>query len=337
MSFFRLIGAILLAATIVIFGLVRVSFEIIGASTAPDDFALLKQRLPKVLEWLFTTPWPVPTALLILAAAGAAWLFWSGTKKTVADEIADQNGVTEADVKRLVTEAMSSATIDAGTFDPQANVAELQSLVEARLEEFLATKISATFETHAQAHGRDVKLVDLSDRTKAIEQKLDLLTTYAEHTRTDLRETFDNVDYGFAAILNREWHQRLFSELATAYENLAEPVRSGTGIADDAAWQKQVKRWHVDLEQWLVFADYYAMGAKERITKMNDSMYDGQWTFDEAPLNANQVHRYKEVSILWHNAKEDKPRIDKSFEYAAFHAPSKKGRPDAPPRPNEDQ
>jgi hypothetical protein len=337
MTYLKILGGLLLAVLLLLITLFRIGFEIIGASTAPDDFALLKQRMPNVLEWLFTTPWPVPSALLIGIAALAAWLLVTGTRKAANEGVSDAEGLgglSMDDVKGIVADYFESH-LDSSKTDLSGD--ELQSIIDVRLDQFVDTKISAKFETHAQAHVRDVKLADLSDRTKAVEKKLDLLTTYTEQIRPILRDRFDNVDYGFAAIYNRERHQRLFSDLETSYENLAQPVHSGAGIANDATWQKQVKKWRVDLEQWLIIADYYAMGAKDRINKIHELMYDGEWTFNEAQLSANQVHRFKEASILWHNAKEEKPQIDKCLEYAAFHGPSKKGRDDAPPRPREDQ
>lgn len=58
------------------FALVRLTFEFIGAAAAPEDFALFKQRLPKMLEWLFTAPWWVPSILLpCVFLAYAAWVF----------------------------------------------------------------------------------------------------------------------------------------------------------------------------------------------------------------------------------------------------------------------
>ena len=281
--------------------------------------------------------------LFILAfMVGRPW--WQKKKPTVKsvdrrdlNEKAIDGGSFEPPIDAAYVQKALAEALSVQTNASEIRTGDLDSLIEAKLDQFVDTKISAKFETHAQAHGRDVKLADLSDRTKAVEKKLDLLTTYTEQIRPILRDRFDNVDYGFAAIYNRERHQRLFSDLETSYENLAQPVHSGAGIANDATWQKQVKKWRVDLEQWLIIADYYAMGAKDRINKIHELMYDGEWTFNEAQLSANQVHRFKEASILWHNAKEEKPQIDKCLEYAAFHGPSKKGRDNAPPRPREEQ
>ncbi|MGR4889700.1 hypothetical protein ACIPPQ_01630 [Sphingopyxis sp. LARHCG72] len=104
MNYLRLLGGILLTLVIIVFGLVRFAFTIIGASTTPEDYAALKKRMPDMLNWLFTTPWPVPTLLLIAAAAVAAWLLWSGTRKTVESAQAGPDGLNEERVRQIVRE-----------------------------------------------------------------------------------------------------------------------------------------------------------------------------------------------------------------------------------------
>jgi hypothetical protein len=48
----------------------------IGASTVVDDFSLLVERLPRGVEWLFTTPWYVPAGLATALTAFLMWLAW---------------------------------------------------------------------------------------------------------------------------------------------------------------------------------------------------------------------------------------------------------------------
>ena len=111
MAYLKIFGGIVLTALLILIGLARTIFEIIGASTAPDDFTLLKQRMPKLLEWLFTTPWMVPTILLVLIAFLAAWLLVSGTKKAATEGIAEaeiQNHISEDDVRAIVAEQIAA-------------------------------------------------------------------------------------------------------------------------------------------------------------------------------------------------------------------------------------
>lgn len=331
----RFFGGVLLTAFIVIVTLARLAVEMIGASTTPDDFALLKQRMPAVLSWLFSTPWWVPTMLLFGASAAAAWLIWTGTKRAAAHEMVEHDAL-----------------------DDQA----ISTLIDARLSEFLATTLRDEFTTHAQSHAFDEKLVGLSEKAKSAQgsalialdhgkseidrieirisdlaKRQEQLVSFVEQRTGELSERFANVDAALAAILNREWHERLFRELGAEYERLAAPVQGGLGILDGVGWLKSVKSWQAKFHQWLGIADYYAMGAEQKIRPVPDFVYEREWSFDEKPLTAAQVHRYKEMATKWQSAQDEKPRIDKCFEMAAFHSPSRKGRPDSPPRPGEDR
>lgn len=322
MSVLRFIAGLLLSTLIASLLLARFAVEIIGASTAPDDFALLMQRIPVVLSWLFSTPWPVPAALLIGLSAFAGWLLMSGTKKATAEEIADHPGLSEEAITSLIDHRLPS------------------------LDDYAK---------HSHLHDHDVKLADLADKIKSvralaeggheavearfkqIEDKLDRLIAYAEQRTGELSDRFANVDAGFAAILNREWHRNLFDGLEADFAKISKPIDAGQGIKDNDLWQDKVKQWRGSLDHWLMLADFYAMGTRETVLLIPDHLYDSNWTFDEAPLTANQVHRFKEASIWWMSAKAAKPRVENCLVAAAFQSPSKKGRLDSPPRPSASQ
>lgn len=324
----RFFGGVLLTALIVTVTLARLAVELVGASTTPDDFALLKQRMPTVLSWLFSTPWWAPTILLFAASAAAAWLIWSGTKRAAAHEMEEHDALDEQAISAMI----------------QSHLAQWPQL-EQRTD----------MATHADLHAHDEKLAELSGRIdsvrmmvegshnsasarlNAIEERLEKLVTYAEQRTGDLSERFASVDLGFAALHNREWHERLFRELGEAYEELAIPVRAGNGITSADNWQRGATAWRAKLHQWLGIADYYAMQAEQKILKVPDFVYEREWPLNEAALTANQVRVYKEMTTIWQNAQEEKPRIDKCFDMAAFHSPSKKGRMESPPRPTEGQ
>lgn len=338
-SIVRFFGGVVLAAFIVIVTLARLAIEVVGASTTPDDFALLKQRMPAMLSWLFSTPWWVPTALLFGASGAAAWLIWSGTKRAAKHEMQEHDALDEK---------------------------AIAAMIESRLTQLPPPERQTDLATHADLHAHDVKLVELSDRIKFLsdlvegghgqqelqfqnvegrlgeiakgcfdlEQKMNAWT----RQHTDAQESrFENIDLGFAAIYNQEWHERLFRDLGEAYDRLAVPIKAGAGISDADDWQREVKSWRARLHQWLGIVEYYAMRAEEKILKVPDFVYERPWPFDETHLTANQVRLYKEMSAIWQSAQDEKPRIDKCFEMAAFHSPSKKGRLDSPPRPSEDR
>ena len=54
----------------------KVAVTLIGASTVGDDFNQLVERLPKWAEWLFSTPWWVPTILATVLTCFLIWLSW---------------------------------------------------------------------------------------------------------------------------------------------------------------------------------------------------------------------------------------------------------------------
>lgn len=315
------VGLATAVAVALLFG-ARMMLDIVGYTTAPDDYALLKQRLPKMFEWLFSTPWWVPSLLMVVLVALSAWLIVSGTKKATAEEIADHPGLSEEAIATLID-------------------ARLPSLDD--------------YAKHSHLHEHDVQLADLADkikfvrgmaegghesvdaRFKKIEEKLDRLIAYAEQRTGELSERFANVDNGFAAISNREWHQRLFAELERDFAGLAEPINVKEAISDPGKWQMLVANWRGKLDQWLMIADFYAMNTRENVLMIPEHLYYGKWDLAEDKLTADQVKMFKEVSIWWRSAKAAKPRVDQCLAGAAFEVPSKKGRPDSPPRPSAGQ
>lgn len=102
----RFFAGVLLSALIVIVTIARLAVEVIGASTTPDDFSLLKQRMPAMLSWLFSTPWPVPTAFLVVASAAAAWLIWTGTKHAAAHEMEEHDALNLETITALIDDRL---------------------------------------------------------------------------------------------------------------------------------------------------------------------------------------------------------------------------------------
>lgn len=327
-SFLQTAAGIATAALIGLLLGARIMLDLIGYTTAPDDFALFRQRLPNVLEWLFSTPWWVPSLLMAGLVALAAWLIVSGTRHATAETIEERTGVERSDV---------------------------ESMIDARLEGLPRSDGQADLATQADIHRHDEKLVEVDGAVQIATKSLaalnermgeiakgcfDLEQRWNDWTAQNTRQVdarFDQVDAGFAAISNREWHLRLFAELARDFDALAGPVDAGLGLIDGEGWLNSLKAWRGKLEQWLVIADYYAMNTRENVLAVPEHLYDGPWTFDEKVLTAHQVHRFKEASIWWMSAKAAKPRVDRCLAAAAFESPSKKGRQDSPPRPSADR
>lgn len=136
MSLLKFFGGVLLTAALVLFGLVRIAFEIIGASTAPEDFEALKARMPSVLNWLFTTPWWAPTLLFIALAALAAYLLRSATQEATSDEIEAHPHLSRDEIIELVKQnAPPLATLESGAVDYGAQISRLEDRVAAIEEE----------------------------------------------------------------------------------------------------------------------------------------------------------------------------------------------------------
>jgi hypothetical protein len=335
----RFFAGVLLSALIVIVTVARLAVEVIGASTTPDDFAQLKQRMPAMLSWLFSTPWWVPTLLLFAASGAAGWLIWTGTKRAAAHEMEEHDALDEPKIAALIEERIAAL--------PKA---------DARTD----------LATHADLHRHDESLAKHDDSIRAVRRSVedlgnllgirfnqvqervdsiakqcaDLEATIdrvRQHDNDAIRGQFEGVDQSFRALQNREWHVRLFGELESQFEEIAKPVDDGKGIADDTAWKRQIKAWRGKLDEWLVIADWYANGASAKILTIPEHVYEGNWTFDETPLTANQVHRFKEAAVWWHNAKEEKARVERALTAAAFDGPSTTRRVDSPPRPIGDR
>jgi hypothetical protein len=216
---------------------------------------------------------------------------------------------------------------------------EIQSLIDSKLDQFVDTKISAKFETHAQAHGRDAKLADLLDRTSAVEQKLDLVGTYAEQTRRAINERIDWIGQAFSAVGHWDWHKGFYSKLVTDGDELCRLVDSP--ITDEvwSEWNNLEKHWRAELGRWLIFAEYYAPNTTEAVNEIKDHIYYSEsWSFDEAIFSkADRVRRYKELAIAVMNLKNVKGHVERGMKHAAFEGVGKRGRQDYPPRLDVDR
>jgi hypothetical protein len=347
MRLLKIAGGLFLAIVLIVFSLARIAFEIIGASTAPDDFALLRQRMPRVLEWLFTTPWIVPTLIVVGATALATWLLWSGIKGAAFEPMGDAAPpVTMADVEEAIGRQLGQPATGVSEHSNEleeisASIAELRGKINTTYEaaKAVATNVGDVLGLRIQALNERVDGIatgcaELESTVKKFPEKIDILM---ERNRERIEGQMDGVNQAFRAILNREWHYRLFSELDGGFELLMEPFHSGKPIENWKQWQEHAKGWRGKLDQWLIIADYYAMGTAENVNRLPDNLHDDEvvWSIDEAVLTANQIARFKEIATIWRSAGEAKSRVDRLLEQAAFNLPTSHRRLDAPPRMGE--
>lgn len=169
MGYIKIFFGVLGTLAIIIFGIVRIAVEAIGWTTTPADLEALIDKMPALFSWLFSTPWPAPTILMALLAAGSAWLFWSGTRKTVADEITEQTGLNEDQVKQLITAALD---LERGGTEQADNAHDLNDQLEKlekRVEHFGMV-------IDAVGHGM---LLDQAAKPEIIDRELDKIAAHA--------------------------------------------------------------------------------------------------------------------------------------------------------------
>ena len=52
----------------------RLMLDFLGYTTAPEDFGAAQEKLPKVIDWLFSTPWWVPSLTMVLLTGLVIWV-----------------------------------------------------------------------------------------------------------------------------------------------------------------------------------------------------------------------------------------------------------------------
>lgn len=228
---------------------------------------------------------------------------------------------------------------------------DLKELIDARLNEFHATKLRAEFATHAQTHAFDEKLADLSEKAKIAQgsaklafghadseiarvearisemaDKVDRLGSFAEQHVRNTRERFQNVDGGFKAMRHREqlaYHAEMIEELA----GMLLCIREGKPVENWGEWSSLSSRWLTGVSMWIAIAEIYRDGCKQRIMVVAPEELHGNWPEDDSLFpNIDAIMAYRKIAVtLGHFRLEQKP-VDEAIVLAAFHAPSMKGR-----------
>lgn len=334
MNFFKIASGILVATVVLVFSLTRLVFEVIGASTAPDDFALLKQRMPRLLEWLFTTPWIVPTLLVLGATGLATWLLWSGLRGSAFQPMGDNPQLlTVNDVERIIETRLPEMAEAAS--HPTRNVIAAQLAETSRKIQEIGDRSESGVKDVGNILG--LRFNQLSDRMDSIakacaelEQKAAAdLESFRRETRDAydalarvLRERFDNVDAGFAAISHLEWARRIFLELEAKGRELLASSDAIDSIQASIAWLNSADSWRTDLDQWLMIVEGYAPGTTDQVrsTKGDLSGIAHNRFFDGAGIRT-----YQDFVIQFENLKRARGRVEKRIHQAAFIRPSMRG------------
>lgn len=283
-------------------------------------------------------------ATIMLGALGTVWIavgidhFRSKRSREVESSVAP-----ELDYQPETLDRLTSLT-----------EGEVKALVEARLEEFLATKLRGEFITNAQHHAYDEKVAYLADKVKdarivansAIElidkrsndatidinsleaQISDLKRDWQVWTNQHCRsqdQRFDWVDSGFKAILHREqmtFHAEMIEELGAKLLR----VRNGEPIENWGEWTTQQNRWLSGISAWLGFAEKYRVGCRARILTVDPDTLLGEWPEpDSAFPSTDAMMAYRRVAVTLSQFRLEQQAADDAVKIAAYSSPSKKG------------
>lgn len=341
MNYIKLVSGILITLMLGIFAVTRIAVEAIGWSTTPSDLDALIKKMPSMFRWLFSTPWPYPTFIVLSIAAFAAWLLWSGTKKTVSDEIADTKILTEEDIKRMVAESTKSN----GTDIAYVKKAMDDALASLKIKEFQTTVAIAIKDVNDAAEKTRKRVDDVAQISNAgrdaglneLSEQVEKLAEFVQQRYRNISDRLDWVSQGFAAVGVWDWHVRHFPPILAAGLELA--TAENAPISDElwGEWDKAERKWRSDVGAWLQSVSYYAPDSHAKVIALPDDIYyDAEWFVDwTAFSNPDRVRRYKELAIAAHNLVSCSEYVERCIRSAAFEGVGKKGRLDDPPSLNE--
>jgi hypothetical protein len=248
----RLIVASLLGFAALVFGVCKAAITVIGATTTPDDYALLVARMPKFMNWLFATPWPVPTLVFLSVCALSAWLFWSGTRKTVEDEIASHPHLSPEMIREIVADALAQQPQPEVRQPSRENrnldavVGYLRGIELIKIHKQLEDGIEVIWNDFCDPQGKDMNAGwAIRERFNSFESKLGILgiDVAALRERTSVEETRITADAAYLTLLNdsekesfangyekRNWYifNARFSAIRDAIKNASPPLMSGS-------------------------------------------------------------------------------------------------------------
>lgn len=212
-----------------------------------------------------------------------------------------------ATIPRLDNEADGSVDFDA--------------MIDARLDEFLATKLRAEFATHVALHAHDERFEQVDER---LERQLVQIATHAAQIfglQQDIEKRFTSLDYAISAIGHRDVILIQSAKLEAFAEQLNYP-KEGT-LADDDAWsdwELALSKWETSMQHWLVHASPYLKEVGPMVENVPDDWYERDWQIgpDDFPSLAalRRYQRWEGKRINWENARG---RVLQLVTAVAFH------------------
>lgn len=225
---------------------------------------------------------------------------------------------------------------------------QVSALINAHMIAMMSETIPATFATHAQMHGQDVKIAGLTDQLRAVRSLAETGYTDSkarfdqieEDIRTMRRRwedwtasnvdtvhrRFKNVDDGFRSLFDRERLTTLADRVAEAGEWLTRP-RQGIRIEDWDAWTARRAQFQADLDGWLEIADVHRSQTSGRVRNVTEASLEGRWPEDEhLPTSHDRITAYRLAASTYDRFKSERTMVDKAVLMSAFESPSLRNR-----------
>lgn len=241
-----------------------------------------------------------------------------------------------------------------GTTIPVRAITEddASAMIELRIAALLAETLPSRFETHAQAHARDEKIVELSDRIDAVRQLAEgsheSITYRLENHGMDIRSLeeqaaqmkrdfdawvhqhnqdqewrFTAVDGGFKAIRDREVLYRLAGQIEAQAKWL---LQSAEGKQVD--WmQYGLKRsqWQDNINSYCLLAQYYLSDVPTLIRHVPADELRGDWPEDRSLFPSDDAMlAHRTDTIIMRNFRAQHDRVIDCVSSFAFNRPSMK-------------
>ena len=149
----------------------RFMLEALGYTTAPEDYAALQEKLPKAIDWLFSTPWYVPSLTMFAFTGLVIWICWPQTSKI--------------SVKGLPFDP------DLFTYDPQY---EVDKRAYSDLMDFTLQYVLPACENHIELQREIIR--NLSKSEIVTELAIDGLHLDSRPTSRDFWKYYGNIAHG---------------------------------------------------------------------------------------------------------------------------------------------
>lgn len=239
---------------------------------------------------------------------------------------------------------------------PQISEEQVNALIELRFAALLAETLPARFETHSQAHARDERLAQLSDRIDAtrllaesshasithsiqnhgmdirsLEEQVAQLRrdfdAWAHDHNRDQDQRFKFVDGGFRAIGDRERLTKIAERIEAGSQWLLQ-TSEGKKL-DWIHFEVKRSKWREEIASYGVIASHYLVDVPDLISAVPAEKLTGHWPEDRNLFpNDDAMLAHRTVAVMLRNFREQHDRVMDCVNSFAFNSPSMKGVPE---------